>query len=232
MALKTRIEPIERDIAVLFPEDFSPAARSQAIASFAREAFTEAAAQNRSVLGRDAPYEQFVDARRGASLESVKPDGKIVFEWELLEEVFAWVDEQLVKHSPVGTRPDKRPGHPGLYKASHIFVVDGQIADPATAVAFQDEAFFANTVPYSRKIEGSLSRAPLSRQAPDGVYQVVAKLASQRFSNLARIKFGYRSLMVGGIHEWAATTRMQTKRRSAAREDWLRRQPAVIVTLR
>ena len=38
------------------------------------------------------------------------------------------------------------------------------------------------------------SSAGLSNQAPDGVYQVVAKMAQRRFGNSLRIKFSYRNL--------------------------------------
>lgn len=230
MALRTRIQPIEREIRLLIPE-LSPEGRSKALASYARGALADAQDHNRSVLGRTPAHETFVDNRRSDNIDGVRPDGVIVFEFELYHEMFAWIAERLEEHSPVGREADRRPGHPGLYKRSHIMVADGRIVTPDTPLPpTVSEVFFANTVPYSRKIERGLSS-----QAPTGVYEVVAILAHNRFGNLARIKFGFRSLIVGGINEWAQTTALTARGRqmnSRSRDEWLRRQPAVIVRLR
>jgi hypothetical protein len=87
-----------------------------------------------------------------------------------------------------------------------------------------------NTQPYARKIERGHSK-----QAPNGVYETVAHLAARRFGNMARIRFGYRSPLFGSIKEWAGRTRLQPKgrrRTGSSRQDWLTRQPAIIVTPR
>jgi len=213
--VKTRIDPIDRDIRVTFPDLFDAKQRTQALAQFARQALKEGIEQNRRVLGNEPPHETYVDGRRGASEDTVKPDGRIIYEFELMEELFTWIDEQLLTHSPWKT---------GRYTRSHVMVVDGRIAELTAIAGFRDEVFFANTQPYARKIERGLSS-----QAPDGVYQVVAQMASRRFGNFGRIRFGYRSLNIGGIHEWASKTGMTTKR-GRDRADWLRRQPAIIIT--
>ena len=215
--VKLRIDPIDRDIRVTFPDLFTPKERSQTLASFARQALKEGIEQNRMVLGNEPPHQTYVDGRLGASEDTVKPDGRIIYEFELMEELFTWIDEQLFTHSPWRT---------GQYTRSHVMVVDGNIADLTAIAGFRDEVFFANAQPYARKIERGLSP-----QAPDGVYQVIAKMASTRFGNFGRIRFGYRSLNIGGIHEWASKTRMKTKR-AKDRADWLRRQPAIIITSR
>lgn len=183
MAVRARVEPLERDLSILFPDTFSPEARSKAFAAFAREALEDAQEQNRQALGSVPPHETFVDGRRGAPLESVKPDGVIVFEFELVTETFEWVEAMLILHSPQRS---------GRYAKSHVFLADGVEADPTQAPPAQEWAF-VNRQPYSRKIERGLSP-----QAPEGVYQVVATMAQQRFGNLVKVRYTFRRLIGGG----------------------------------
>lgn len=224
MPIKTRIDAVERNVSVLFPDTFDDKTKSETLAQFAREELEKAQAQNEQVMGRRPSYETYVDGRHDAPLNSVRPQGKIVFEFELHMELFGWIHAALQSHSPVG--PGGRPGHPGLYKRSHILIADGVLVDPGTVPPDADEYAFVNIQPYARKIERGLSS-----QAPDGVYEVVAALANQRWGNVARVRFGYRVPIMGAIHSWAETTKMYSGRRSD-RAEWLRRQPAIIVTLR
>jgi hypothetical protein len=232
VAIKVRVDPIDRDIQVLLDETLSPQARSKMVADLARQQLAEAEEINRAALGRVPQHETFVDRRATEDLESVNPDhGEIVFEFDILLDLFSWIAGELEKHSPVGQGPDARPGHPGLYKASHAFFVDGELIAPGENVPDDfSEAAFVNVQPYSRKIERGLSR-----QAPDGVYQVVATLAQRRFGNVARIRFSYRVPLGGAINEWAQTTKLVRKGRAmkpADRAEWLRRQPAIVITVR
>jgi hypothetical protein len=224
--IAAKIDPIERDIAVLFPDAFSPRQRSQTLAQFAQVEIKKADDQNAAVMGHRMPHTIFVDGAEGAPLNQVKPDGVIVAEWTLYEEMFDWIREKLQKHSPIGG-VDKRPGHPGLYRASHAFLADSSEVLPGEAVPPADEYVFVNTVPYARKIERGLSA-----QAPDGVYETVAVMASRRWGNLARVRFSYRSPLFGGIQQWATGTRMQTRAKGPRRRDWLTRQPAIVISPR
>lgn len=205
MSVRIRVEPIDRDVAMLLQENLSPAARSRTLAEYAGEQIREAAQINRSILGRVPPYTVAVDGRMGAALESVHPDGVIFAEFELISDVLGWIGEQLVRHSPVKT---------GRYQRSHVVFADGVEIEVGKRIPAAQEYVFLSTVVYARKIElGS------SSQAPDGVYQVVAKLARQRFNNVARISFSYRTAISGAIiggHQG---------NRSAMR------QPAVIVSI-
>jgi hypothetical protein len=233
MAIKARIEQFAPRIELLFPDTFSPQARSRAIAKMAKEELAKAQAKNWNVLGRVPPHETFVDGKQHAPEISVKPDGQIVYEFELLEDVFIFVREQLEKHSPVGHAGDGRPGHPGMYRRSHILTADYDLVMEGQPFPAADEYAFVSTVPYARKIEGAGSRPPLSLQAPHGVYQVVADLAKKRFGNIAQIRFSYRSIAQGDIDAWAAGTNLATPyRRGAERAEWLRRQPAVVISVR
>ncbi|MHB2205067.1 hypothetical protein [Methylobacterium sp. CM6257] len=233
---RVRLHAFSRDLKVIVERTLSTQARQKLAADAGRRVLAEAQAQNARALGAIPPHETFVDGRPGAALESVNPDrGEILFRFNLATDVFAWIDEQLIIHSPVGDTP-KSPE----YNRSHIFFVDGEQSDPSGGVS--GETFiYLNTVPYARKIERGLSK-----QTPDGVYEVVATLAARRFGNIASIKFGYRSFQAGalvynpgkfdlrrgfreqGLSE-AAAKAAASKIIKAERDT---RQPAIIITIR
>lgn len=162
-------------------EIVSPKAKSERLAAFAREQISEADAINRNALGREVDREISVDGQAGKPIEQVKPDGVVFAEWSLIGGVLEWIGEELLKASPILT---------GKYMRSHVLFVDDvehKPSDPLDEGA--SEYAFVNTQPYSRKIERGLSP-----QAPEGVYEVIAALAAQRFGNQARIRYTFRSL--------------------------------------
>lgn len=206
MALRTRIEPINRDIELMVSENLSPKAQSMQLAEFAGEQINEAKETNRTILGRLPRHTISVDGRQGAPLEAVRPSGYIIAEFELVNDVLIWIANQLDIHSPFKTGQFRR--HNTLF-ADNVETVVGEVIPVAT------EYVFINTTLYARKIERGASS-----QAPDGVYQAVAILASRRFGNIARISFGYRTPIRGAF----------VGGRTGDRSDL--RNPAVIVTLR
>lgn len=212
-------------LSVLIEDELSPEAISATIASVARESLAEAQATNAKALGKTPPHESFVDGRKGAILESVAANGSIVFVFELalVGEALTYIAEQLVLHSPRLT---------GRYSESHMLFADGVQMVATDTLREAKEFAFVNSQPYARKIERGLSS-----QAPEGVFQGVAKMASRRFGNVAMVRFGYRSLPSGAVGAWASRTRMQShspsrNRPGVARTDWLTRQPAIVVTPR
>lgn len=216
MAITSRIDSIERDIAVMLDETVSPEARSLHLAQFAREQLAQAQQVNQQALGSVPPHETFVDGKPGAAVETVRPDGVIVFEFEMLQDIFAAIGEMLVRASPIRT---------GRYSRSFLFLADGVVVEPGAVVPEASEYLFVNTMPYSRKIERGLSS-----QSPDGVFQAVAAVASRRYSNLASITYAFVTLQTGMIDDWARTSsarRLAGRRKSKAAAEWLRRQPAI-----
>lgn len=212
MAVVTTVEPIERDIALLLDQELSPAAQARALAAFAKESIEEATQANRRALGREPAVRITVDGRAGAALETVKPNGEIVAEFEIVGDVLTWIAEQLAEHSPVGG--GERDRHPGQYRESHVLFADGALVAAGEAPVAH-EYVFVNLTAYARKIERGMSS-----QAPDGVYQVVASLARQRFGNMAKIEFNYRT------PSGAAIVTGRAGNRSGGRN------PAIVVTLR
>lgn len=177
MAVQTKIERIDKDIT-LFLADVSPAAQSAAIAEFAQEQLDDALKSNSGSLGTAPDFETFVDGRKDVPLAGVKPGGTIVFEFHILSDLIAWVDEMLIEFSPVKT---------GRYQRSHVLFVDGAKVDPNGNIPNGKEFVLLNLQPYAEEIENDLSR-----QAPDGVFQAVAALANEKFGQIAKVDFAYR----------------------------------------
>ncbi|MFC5421037.1 hypothetical protein ACFPOB_15880 [Bosea eneae] len=173
----------DRIIEVVIARHLSPEARAAKLAAFAKEKLAEAQAAHRARRGTVPPHETIVDHRRGASVDSVKPDGEIVFEFELIRTTLLSIADMLAQASPVLT---------GEYRRSHILFADGQETTPESAPAAAQEFAFVNVTPYARRIEAGISKA-----APEGVYQAVADIAAKRFGNVARVRFTFRSVTSG-----------------------------------
>lgn len=173
-SITTRIESLDKDIAVILRDDLSPQARSRAFGQFAREIIAETDAQNDSVAGRDVKYQTFVDGSKSDNLEAAK--SVIVAEWETLTDSFEWIEEQLILHSPRG--PDVN----GHYGESHVFLADGVEADPAKPPPDMTEGVFVNAKKYARKLEKLY-----------GVYQTVAAMAASRFGQSVRVRYAFAS---------------------------------------
>lgn len=222
MALRVKVNPINVNYDLVLSKLLSPETQSRMFAEFAAKVIEDGKAQNARVLGRVPPYTVSVDGRLGAPLQSVKPGGVVFVEYELVFEALQWIGDMLRQFSPVKS---------GRYQSSHVMIADGNVVPEGTIPPVASKVVFVNTQPYARKIERGLSP-----QRPEGVYQAVTKLASAKFSNVAKITFGYETPMFGAIHEWAASPAGRAwgkKKRKGAKgqEEWLRRQPAIIVTL-
>ena len=140
-----------------------------------------------------APYTTFVDGREGAALESVKPGGQILFKFNRQNDVLQWIFSEVVARSPIG--PDIPP-HLHYYQDHEIFV-DGALIKTSRSSTFigtdivlkpNSVVEFVNTRPYARRLENGWSR-----QAPNGVYEIVALAAQRRFPG-TRIQFDYVSM--------------------------------------
>lgn len=170
-----------RDVA---DELTSPKARTARLAAFAKEAIAEANEINQAATGRAVPYEVAVDRQPGKPIEQVSPDGVVFAEWSLIAGVVEWIGDELLQASPILT---------GKYMRSHVLFVDGVEHEPGAPLnEAASEYAVVNRQPYARKIERGQSP-----QAPDGVYEVIAALASRRFGNQARIRYTFRSLTGG-----------------------------------
>jgi hypothetical protein len=179
--------PVRKIVEAVVARDLSPEAKQRAIAGFARKQLAAAIEQNRQATGEIVPYEQFVDGRRGAALESVNPqNGRIVFRFDVeSDRIFVEIADMLVRHAPRLT---------GRYADSFRFFAGGRELAVGEAPPRADEYVFVNVQPYARKIERGQSD-----QAPNGVFQAVAALAKLMFGDVAAIRFSYRSFQEFGI---------------------------------
>lgn len=223
MSLSVKIDPIDRDLKVMFNEMLGPQARSAMIAGFARQALVEAEEQDLEALGHVPDHTVFVDGAEGASEDSVRPDGTIVYEFAIVSDLFSWISDQLTKASPVLS---------GRFSQSFKLFADGTEVDPNNVPPNAAEYVFLNSQPYARKIERGFSP-----QAPNGVFEAVAALARVKFSRLAKVSFTYRSLLGGEIGAWAKTPSARRlaarhRRNPAKHTEWLTHTPAIVVTVK
>lgn len=171
--ITVKVEPIDRDIALLIDKTYSEKARSQYLAEFAIASVAEVKKNNQLILGSDIDFKTFVDGREGADEYSVKPTGRIVYEFQLIIETLTYIAEQLEIQSPVKT---------GRYQSSHTLFADGIEVRKGVNIPVAKEYTFVSTLPYARKIESGFSA-----QAPNGVYELTAHQAQQKFGNVAKI---------------------------------------------
>ncbi|GJE32714.1 hypothetical protein [Methylobacterium oxalidis] len=222
MATRTsvRVDPVARDITLMLDDTLSPDAQAALLAGAAREALGDAQDMNRQALGYVPEHETFVDGARRDDLTKLTPRSTILFEFKLLTDIVEWIDEQLIIHSPVRTE---------RFARSHVWFADDVEMDPLNPPP-AEQYVVLNAQPYARKIERGLSS-----QAPAGVYEGVATLAKRRFGNVAYVGFSYRSFPGGAIGKWAQTASAEKLSRNVrggrvgARQDWLTRQPAILI---
>jgi hypothetical protein len=225
----TKIDPIDEDIKIFISDLLSPEAQSAAFAAFAQDALEDAEATDTAALGYTPTHTTFVDGSESDDLTRVRPDGTIVFVFDIVGDVLLLIYQMLLEHAPVLT---------GEYRDSIKLYADGTEVDPKGEIPPASQYTFLSGVAYARKIEGSDGRKPESAQAPDGVFQAVATMAQQQYGNTAKVSFAYISPADGGIVDWAKTPQAQSLARSlrggnkALHQDWLTRVPAIVVTTR
>ncbi len=189
--IAAKVEPIEGVVDVALQAWLGPQARAGLLAEAARAIFAETDALNARAEGQPLPQQTFVDGTATESIERVHAEGVIQRRYDLMPLVLTAIGELLWQHSPVLS---------GRYQHSHRLLADDSELAAVTGagwtvsnltVGAKEFVFVASTV-YAPLIEPHDGRPGESRQAPDGVYQVVAAMAQDMFGELARIGFAYR----------------------------------------
>ena len=190
-------EPLDLDVQAIIAEDLSPDAQSRILAQVARDELAAAEATNRVALGYVPGHTTTVDGAAGADESRVRPDGEIVYAFDLVQDLFAWIAHELESFAPVRS---------GRYLHAFLFFVDGVLASLDGEAPEGREFVFMSAVPYAGKIEGE-HRAPESPQAPNGVFEAVAVLAQHAFPG-ADVAFSYRSPFtpITGVKDTPAIT--------------------------
>jgi hypothetical protein len=190
-----KVDPIRRDLDVMFAAALGPAARSKMLADTAARVFAETDAAIEGKLDTGVPHHTFVDGAATDQLARVKPDGVIVRTYEILPFLITAVGRDLWKNSPVLS---------GAYQEHHILLADGnEIArvdgDGWTAPVLPEKArefAFVNSMQYARLIEPDdrTGRKGESKAHRDGVYHVVAATRRREFLAVANVSFAWREL--------------------------------------
>lgn len=174
---------------VLPDEWLGAPARAAILVEAAGDILQQTDAENAAAFGSAPAGQTFVDGATTDDIARVKPEGEIVRLYDVMPAVLSQIGDWLWQNSPVRT---------GRYQRSHVLLADGiQIAEISAAdwqlPAQLPEAktfTFVSTVFYAPLIEPHDGRGGESRQAPDGVYHVIAALALDAFGALATIAFG------------------------------------------
>lgn len=171
----------------------------------------EKAVREEVAKGFDPQPIVITDGVKNRDFAQVKPFGKIEFVRRTsVADAVLWALARLTEIAPVGRGPDKRPGHPGFYKASLVVLINGQQVGGNAAVALRslketDRVQIVDSAIYARKIEGATAsqrtgrgkRKPSSRQAPNGVFRKVHRELIQRYSKIMFFDFKYVKLNTG-----------------------------------
>lgn len=208
-------------------EGLSPQGRSAALAQFATVEIAKADAVNQQAFGNRIPYDTFVDGRPSRNLSTVRPDGTIVAEWKFGVEIVDWIYRTLREKAPVLK---------GEYRDSITIFADGVAVGTPKEAEGADQVFIMATVPYARKLEGVSDKKYMSKQAPDGIFQVVANTAKRRFGNQAKILYTFRGIsgMTSHIEAWATRRSAKNARKvgsAKARRQYDKdvRNPAILI---
>lgn len=180
-------DPFTREVALIVDDMTSPKKRSAMLASFAREQIAITKSQNEAAIGRTIRKPRVtVDGRRDAALGTVKPDGRIVAEFNAETAAVVWILRELRMISPELT---------GAYERSHTLFADG-VEVPAGESVIPDarEYVIASDLPYARKLDPDDDLPARSKQAPGGVYAAIAAVASTRFEGEASVRFTFRDI--------------------------------------
>lgn len=147
-------------------------------------------------------FVRFVDGMQGAPEESVRADGRIVYQYSRTEEVVKFALATLRELSPVLS---------GAYKDAHEIFLNGRPVVDVSEYRAGDDVMITNLLPYSRKIEVGTMKMRVAGTSK--VYQQARRIVMNRFGNSASIEFTYRANISGRAVDQAKTA---TKKRKAA----------------
>ena len=77
--------------------------RNEARARHVRDAIAEAERNNTAAFGGTVLYRTFVDGIESSDLDRVRPNGEIRATFDLMTDMLAWIEQQLIIRSPVRT---------------------------------------------------------------------------------------------------------------------------------
>ena len=168
-----------RSIRLFINDNLTPQAQSRALANFARQDVARLQREGRAALS----FTVFVDGRENAALESVRPDGRIVYRFNGLSEAIAFALGFVLARSPVLS---------GAYRKSWFVLVNGLLwrrdfEDIPTGA----EVAIVNTQPYHRKID----------MGSQGIGKIGIEVANRRKAGTSRKRGVYVSIVEAARQE-------------------------------
>ena len=168
-----------RSIRLFINDNLTPQAQSRALANFARQDVARLQREGRAALS----FTVFVDGRENAPLESVRPDGRIVYRFNGLSEAIAFALGFVLARSPRLS---------GDYRKSWFVLVNGLLwrrdfEDIPTGA----EVAIVNTQPYHRKID----------MGSQGAGKIGIEVANRRKAGTSRKRGVYVSIVEAARQE-------------------------------
>lgn len=154
-----------------------PAAIQRQLAAFAREELAGALAR-----GDGSPvYTTSVNGRRGASEDSVRLPGPIVYDFVWWAPIITYALEVLRARSPVRS---------GAYRDAWTVVVGGQKVREFDALPADAQIHIVNPVPYARKIEVG----HMKMSVPPGVVEQGVQVVAARYGQMVHVSHEFITL--------------------------------------
>ncbi|CAN7508815.1 hypothetical protein [Pararhizobium sp. LjRoot238] len=148
-------------------------------------------------------FVRIVDGRVGATEETAKADGRIVYQYRRMDEVVEFALKTLRDLSPVLS---------GDYRKGHVMFLNGLPAADLSTFRDGDDLMITNYLPYARKIE--VGKMQMRVAGSSKVYQQARRLVMARFGNSVSVEFTYRAVIGGHAVD-------QTKAPSTGKSWWL-----------
>lgn len=180
-----------------------------------------AISENEKVMSSDPRplgFVRHVDGREGVPETEVRLGGVIVYDYQRLDMVVEFALDTLRQLSPVAS---------GNYARGHTLLLNNRPAESMKLWKPGDRVTISNPEPYTRKIE--LGREGFKSKGH--VYEKAERIVSRRFGNMANVWFIFDTAPPGAIHKWASGTKMSSSGHAskAHRDDWLTRQPTLLI---
>lgn len=197
-------------LTVKVPRDSAELARRMLVET-AEKVRDDVIAKQRQRAGVPPAYEQIVNRVRNAALETVRPNGVIVFEWSYLREIASEAVRLLTERGPELA---------GDWKKSITVFVDDTAA-PLTAInAMTKLVEVSPVIVYARRLERGLDKkgGPFVVNAPMHLVHDTANHLRAFYRNVANIKPTY-------VQMEANTAGLRGRARARAQADM--RYPAI-----
>lgn len=168
---------ISQQFRVFYDQNLSPAAQSAHLATVARGELA------RLISAHQFPdsYQRFVDGNRGASEDTVRPDGTILYEADVLADAVQFAMTYLVARTVPSDTGRLNRGWQVAIGENGRFIPFRQFV--GTSLPYGATVTLFNDTPYWRKVEtGLIGTRKLKYSIPPDIIEDACVAISERFS--------------------------------------------------